>query len=80
MSPSAQAGGREGGMMFEENFPSSFREACVKVAKASFADVWNDKRVEFIPVEWRTRLSLDNGTFAKGPLEGTVELYTDCIL
>ncbi len=39
-----------------------FREACGKVAKSNFADMWNEKRVEFIPVEWRSGLSLDNGS------------------
>jgi hypothetical protein len=42
----------------------SFREASTKVAKNSFGDCWNEKRVEFIPVEWRTGLSLDEGTYA----------------
>ena len=39
----------------------SFRDATFKVAKTNFADEWNKKRVEFIPVEWRSGLSLDNG-------------------
>ena len=42
---------------------SSFREVCAKVAKKNFPDRWNEKRVEFLPVEWRTSLSLDEGNF-----------------
>ena len=41
----------------------SFRDATFKVARGNFSDEWNQKRVEFIPVEWRSGLSLDNGTY-----------------
>ena len=46
----------------------SFRDTCTKVAKKNFADDWKEKRVEFIPVEWRTWLSLDKGTVGREDL------------
>ena len=44
-----------------KKFLSSFREVTTKVAKKYFNESWNAKRVEFIPVDWRTGLTLDNG-------------------
>ena len=41
---------------------SSLRDTTTQVAKKCFKDEWEEKRVEFIPVEWRTWLSLDKGT------------------
>ena len=40
----------------------SLRDTAVQVAKKCFKDEWEEKRVEFLPVEWRTWLSLDKGT------------------
>ena len=44
-------------------FPNlcSFREACTQVAKKNFAEQWKKGRVEFIPLDWRTSLTLDEG-------------------
>ena len=39
----------------------SLREVVTKVAKKSFQECWQDKRVEFLPVDWRTWLALDKG-------------------
>ena len=39
----------------------SFREACTQVAKKYFPELWNEKRIEFLPVDWRTSLTLDDG-------------------
>ena len=33
----------------------------MQVAKKCFKDEWEEKRVEFLPVEWRTWLTLDKG-------------------
>ena len=41
----------------------SFRQTCTQIAKKQFNDKWSTKRVEFIPVEWRTWLSLDKGEY-----------------
>ncbi len=35
-----------------------------KVAKKSFLDNWQEKRVEFVPVDWRTWLTLDKGKYS----------------
>ena len=43
----------------------SFRETCTQVGKKYFGDTWREKRVEFIPVEWRTWLTLDRGMVGK---------------
>ena len=40
----------------------SFRQTCSQIAKKQFEDKWTSRRAEFIPVEWRTWLSLDKGT------------------
>jgi phospholipase DDHD1 len=37
----------------------------MQVAKKCFKDEWEEKRVEFLPVEWRTWLSLDKGTHCR---------------
>ena len=31
------------------------------MAKKSFSEKWKEKRVEFIPLDWRTSLTLDDG-------------------
>lgn len=36
----------------------------MQVAKKRFPGKWSNKRVEFLPVEWRTWLSLDGGVSA----------------
>ena len=62
------SGGRGGGYLLiqlSSHHPHvhmiSFRQTCAQIAKRQFEDKWNSKRVEFIPVEWRTWLSLDKG-------------------
>ena len=35
----------------------------MQVAKKCFKDEWEEKRVEFLPVEWRTWLTLDKGRY-----------------
>ena len=42
--------------------PLRFSEVVEKVAKKNFPECWNNKRVEFIPVDWRTGLTLDSGS------------------
>ena len=44
---------------------TSLRETCSQVAKKHFAESWQKGRVEFLPVEWRTWLSLDKGQLMK---------------
>ena len=39
----------------------SLRDTAMQVAKKCFKDEWEEKRVEFLPVEWRTWLTLDKG-------------------
>ena len=31
------------------------------MAKKYFPELWNEKRIEFLPVDWRTSLTLDDG-------------------
>ena len=56
----------------------SLRDTAVQVAKKCFKDEWEEKRVEFLPVEWRTWLTLDKGTFniAKSRLEQIWLIYS----
>lgn len=39
----------------------NLRSSCIQVAKKHFPDEWAQKRVEFLPCEWRTWLTLDKG-------------------
>ena len=41
----------------------SLSNTCSQVAKKHFPDKWKHKRVAFIPIEWRTWLTLDKGSF-----------------
>ena len=41
----------------------SLRSACAQVAKKHFPDDWAQRRVEFLPCEWRTWLTLDKGWY-----------------
>jgi phospholipase DDHD1 len=43
---------------------SDLRETSTTVANKHFSDYWKAKRVEFIPIEWRTWLKLNEGTVA----------------
>ena len=47
--------------MLTRTYARSFREVVTKVAKKNFSESWRDKRVEFLPVDWRTWLTLDKG-------------------
>ena len=42
----------------------SLRETCTAIAQKHFPEKWKEKRVEFIPIEWRTWLSLDEGLYS----------------
>ena len=39
----------------------SFGDICKQVAKKYFGEEWDEKRIEFLPVDWRTSLTLDDG-------------------
>ncbi|XP_019858671.1 PREDICTED: phospholipase DDHD1-like isoform X1 [Amphimedon queenslandica] len=43
---------------------SDLRDTCRQTALKHFPDQWKNKRVEFIPIEWRTWLTLDQGAVA----------------
>lgn len=40
----------------------SLRETCMTTAQKHFPLKWKEKRVEFVPIEWRTWLTLDQGS------------------
>ena len=50
-------------MLFMNNYRLfvSIRQGAVTVLEKQFQDIPHDQRVEFIPVEWRSSLKLDEG-------------------
>ena len=48
-------------MKYIFNVHCSLRDTCRQTALKHFPDHWKNRRVEFIPIEWRTWLTLDQG-------------------
>ena len=48
-------------MKYIFNVHYSLRDTCRQTALKHFPDHWKNRRVEFIPIEWRTWLTLDQG-------------------
>ncbi|XP_064389425.1 phospholipase DDHD1-like isoform X1 [Halichondria panicea] len=62
---------------------TDFRQTCSQIAKKQFDDKWTSRRAEFIPVEWRTWLSLDKGVLNDITPHGVMKLrsmFNDSVL